>query len=614
MKVSGTPNLGDPDSSGHGLSQDCMEFSPPRPVLIPDQTTSSDPRNYHSISGMKSVLYNSSQDLPRLQSHPITLRDQHSQGQEQHPITTDISIPVPSWDSDMHMRFPPNQSLSGARPTDSWEPSPACDRGSPDELVSASHSLSLEDFEFRGFSDDQSREESSVQPTFLAPLGPSARHNSTPTEFNNRGTYNTGLPRGFVVPANKRPGMPKLASYTITEDSPTGTHSPILSFTPLPKRNIPDASLESIESPDISQRITTSKYLLNNPTFRFPPAKLALELEEDISYESQVLQPKINSGPQEIPTPSHATPAPTSDKVTRREEDQPEDDHTPEVPSSIGASAHDEQIPSNVDETENTGDREILQSHEPSLRRGQPRLPIPQLRPLSPPTSMIYKGHLYSVIPQPHFLPSLPCPPPSLTEGMLASLASPSFQNWLSQDGKPAQDQTAAAEKFLSDVWGRAAWIIPVRGRAPWEGCSGAMVSLRPIKDRKKRMIIWTPAALRSLWAQMAGFRDTKRLGSLSMSFEAAPCKPPELEATKETSELRASHSFEFIKLYHDARVSLKLRTILKVLEFADEDQYGVSADVPKEGDIGTSTTRRLLGTSTRLALLNDTGHIVLIS
>ncbi|KDN47586.1 hypothetical protein RSAG8_03376, partial [Rhizoctonia solani AG-8 WAC10335] len=122
---------------------------------------------------------------------------------------------------------------------------------------------------------------------------------------------------------------------------------------------------------------------------------------------------------------------------------------------------------------------------------------------------------------------------------------------------------------FSSDTWGRAAWIIPVRGRPPWDGCSGALVSLRPIRERKKKLIVWTPASLRSFWTQMAGFRDTKRVGSLSMSFEAVPGKPSVLEVPKQPSELKASRSFEFIKLYHDARVSLKLRTILQVLEFS---------------------------------------------
>ncbi|CAE6371279.1 unnamed protein product [Rhizoctonia solani] len=613
-KVSGNPGRGDSDINGHELSEECVVSSPRTLISITGQTGSSGPTNHHSNSGIKSILYDSSQDSPQLRPREVNSNYQHNQGQEEHPTAVDTSIPIPSWSSDISMQPHLNYALSGAWPTSSWEPFSIYDGGSPDELVSASYSLSLEDSEVRCLSDGQLRQESSAQSVSLTPLGHSTPHYSnTPTESTNGRIYNMSPPHGFLASANKRPGMSKLASYANTEGSLVKSNSPILSFTPLPKRNIPDDSLESIESPDISQRITTSKPFRNNPIFKFPSAKFTPELEEDISCESQVLRPKISTVSHGIPVTSHSTPTPN--KVTRDEENQPENDRTPEVPSSISASAHDEQqIPPNVDETEDTDTRKIPQSREPSPAPDHPHLPTPQPQPPSPLTNKIYKSHLHNVIPQPHFLPSLPCPPLSLTEGMLASLVPPSFQNWFNQNGEPAQDQAAAAENFLSDTWGRAAWIIPVRGRAPWEGCSGAIVSLRPIKDRKKRIIVWTPAALRSFWTQIAGFRDTKRVGSLSMSFEAAPGKPSELEAPKKASELKATRSFEFIKLYHDSRVSLKLRTILQVLEFADEDRYGVDADVPREEETWAMTTRRLLGASTRLALLDGTGHIVLIS
>ncbi|KAJ1301138.1 hypothetical protein OPQ81_003550 [Rhizoctonia solani] len=411
---------------------------------------------------------------------------------------------------------------------------------------------------------------------------------------------------------DKPSGMTKLASYASTQGSLVGSYSPILTFTPCPKLNIPDNSLESIESPDTSQVINAGNSFRLNPIFRFPPPNPIPELEDDISCESQVLLPKLKSAPHGTQLTSRL--AQTPDRDPTPENHRLRDDFAFGVPNSDRARAHESQIPASVDVKKNTWNQTIIKSDALPPAADQPSSSAPLPQPPSPIANKIYKGHLHSVIPQPHFLPSLPCPPPSLTEGMLASLVPPTFQNWLDKDGAPAQDQAAAAANFLSDEWGRAAWIIPVRGRAPWDGCSAAIVSVRPIKERKKRIIVWTPASLRSFWAQMVGFRDTKRVGSLSISFEAVPGKPPELESHKQASELKASRSFEFIKLYHDARVSLKLRTILQVLEFVDEDRYGIHADDPKEGELGTVTMRRLLGASTRLALLDGTGHVVLIS
>ncbi|KAF8752347.1 hypothetical protein RHS01_07922 [Rhizoctonia solani] len=514
------------------------------------QSGSSDPGDHHSNFGMKSVLYDSSQDSPQLQDGEIAFMISFG---HVYSILSGLSV---KWHS--------TRKLLEAFST--------CGGGSPDDLVLASRSLSLEDPETRHPSNGQSQEGSSAQLVSQAPLQPSAvHHTNIPAGSTGKAANSACSSHGFPAPTNKRSGTSKLAAYNNTAGSLVGSCSPILSFTPLPKRNILDDSLESIESPDISQIIVTGKPFRNNPIFRFPAAKPTAEPEEDISCESQDFRPNIRSVSHGILATSYSAPA--FGKTTGSKE-TPKTDLTPEVPSSVG----------------NTDTRKILQSHEPSPAPDHP--PAQQPRPPSPLISKIYKGHLHSVIPQPHFLPSLPCPSPSLTEGMLASLVPPSFQNWLNQDGSPAQDQASAARNFLSDTWGRAAWIIPVRGRAPWEGCSGAMVSLRPIKERKKRIIVWTPAALRSFWTQMAAFRDTKRVGPLSMSFEAAPDKAPEPEGHQEASELKASRSFEFIKLYHDSRVSLKLRTILQVLEFADEDQYGVDATILKEEETGTVAMR----------------------
>ncbi|KAG8732848.1 hypothetical protein FRC11_010560 [Ceratobasidium sp. 423] len=573
-------------------------------------SSSSDPKRHHSKPGIPSILYDSSQDSPRPPPRRGTPSDQYDQQHDEHSIDGNTPIPRPSWSPDASPQSRANYPLSGARPSNSWGSLSSRTGILPDDLVSASRSLSLEDFEVWRPYDHPLCDASTARPKSLTPLQPSAAHHSNiPVGATNEDTHSMSPSCGAHVTADKRPGMSKLASYASMEGSLVGSHSPILSFSPLLKRNIPDNSLESIESPDTSLRIGAGTSFRPNPIFKFPVLKPITEPEDDISCESQVLRPKLNSAPHGTQTTSRL--ALTPDEVPRPENNGVRDNCTSDVPSSDGVPQHQQH---SVDEMENAGNQKILQSDGPSPVPDHASPLTPQPQPPSPLVSKIYKGHLHTVIPQPHFLPSLPCPPPSLTEGMLASLISPSFQNWLNKDGTPTQDQATAAADFLSDAWGRAAWIIPVRGCAPWEGCSGAIVSLRPIKERKKRIIVWTPASLRSFWAQMAGFRDTKRVGSLSMSFEAVPGKPLDLEAPKQPSGLKATRSFEFIKLYHDSRVSLKLRTILQVLEFADEDRYGVDANVPKEGELGTVTMRRLLGASTRLALLDNAGHIVLIS
>ncbi|CAE6497132.1 unnamed protein product [Rhizoctonia solani] len=600
----------DLDIHNHDSSEQIIDSLTPQLISNTGKIGPPDPKKRHSKLGIPSVLYDSSQDSPQPPPRKGNRSDQYDQEQDKHPIVRNIPIPRPSWSPDTSPQSRANYPLSGAQPSSFWGSFPSRTGILPDDLVFASRSLSLEDFEVRRPSDHQLRNASPVGPKSLTPLQPSATHHSNiPIGAANEDTYNMSPPHGAYLTADKRSGMSKLASYSSMEGSLVGSHSPILSFSPLRKPNIPDNSLESIESPDTSLRIDVGRSFRPNPIFKFPVSNPIAELEDDISCESQVLRPKLGSAPHGTQTTSRLALAP--DGAPGPENNGLRDNCTSDVPSSDGMPAHEQLA---VDEAENAGNQKILQSDAPPPASDHPSPLTPQPQPPSPLVSKIYKGLLHTVIPQPHFLPSLPCPPPSLTEGMLASLISPSFQDWLNKDGTLAQDQAAVAAKFLSDAWGRAAWVIPVRGRAPWEGCSGAIVSLRPIKERKKRIIIWTPASLRSFWMQMAGFRDTKRVGSLSMSFEAVPGKPPNLESSKQSSELKASRSFEFIKLYHDSRVSLKLRTILQVLEFADEDRFGIDANIPKEGEPETVTMRRLLGASTRLALLDSTGHIVLIS
>lgn len=609
-------NTRDSSSPSSALGKDLS--TPVNNSGIPDQSISlSDPRNQQTnpTIGMISTLYNSSQDSSPLRpgSQNITSKDQSSLLHQNENLAP---TPVPSWfsSSDTSPRSRSHFPLSGARPSASWG-SPLAHRLSPDDLVAASRSLSLEDFDIQGQSTGrQSRNPALAHSPLAQPHSLSADSAQLVEPVPGDETSSKSPSFAANTSVGMRSGMTRLASYASTQGSFLEPHSPILSFTPLLKERAPDDSIESIDSfPTQSLKIGGSSKRTLIPKFRLPVPEP--QLDEDISFESQIPRAKEQKSPPHGSQLARTNNEGLTRDVIDSQNNGIRDDHaSSELAPSDQVQAPDRRSSTGSAETENVGARKVPSLEEFPSAPNPPRSVSPQPPPALPLTSKIYKGHLHKVIPQPHFLPSPPCPPPSLTEGMLATLGPPRFQNWLNKDGTPAHDQVAAAASFASNAWGRAAWIVPVRGRAPWEGCSGAVVSLRPIKERKKLMVVWTPAAIRSFWAQMTGFRDSKRVGSLSLSFEPAPGKPPGLEAPR-AAELKGSRNFEFIKLYHDTRVSLHLRTILQVLEFADEDEYDVDADaVIREGGVADGTTRRLLGASTRLALLDDTGHIVLVS
>ncbi|KAJ1301139.1 hypothetical protein OPQ81_003551 [Rhizoctonia solani] len=125
---------------------------------------SSDPKSRYAKLGLISVLYDPSQDSLRSQPRKGTPSDQRHQGDVNHYIDGDVSIPRPSWSSDTSLQSRSNYLLSGTRASNSWEYSPRL-TGTPDDLVSASRSLSLEDFEVRRPSDHQSLNASPVRST-----------------------------------------------------------------------------------------------------------------------------------------------------------------------------------------------------------------------------------------------------------------------------------------------------------------------------------------------------------------------------------------------------------------------------------------------------------------
>jgi hypothetical protein len=112
-------------------------------------------------------------------------------------------------------------------------------------------------------------------------------------------------------------------------------------------------------------------------------------------------------------------------------------------------------------------------------------------------------------------------------------------------------------QEFLATPYMRCAWIVPVRGVLPWEGCSPAIVLFHSednvaLATGDDREIVWTGPCLAAFWSFLLAVRDAKTIGPIAFAFLAS-------------SELvdDGSHRMEFIKVYHDTRYTMVVRNVL---------------------------------------------------
>ena len=95
----------------------------------------------------------------------------------------------------------------------------------------------------------------------------------------------------------------------------------------------------------------------------------------------------------------------------------------------------------------------------------------------------------------------------------------------------PILPQTASSIAALfASVYARVAWLIPVRGRPPWDGVSRASVALghlsAPLSGGPSDPdVLWTRGSLRQFWAFLRSCSEAPGsvTGPLSLSFRAAP-------------------------------------------------------------------------------------------
>ena len=130
----------------------------------------------------------------------------------------------------------------------------------------------------------------------------------------------------------------------------------------------------------------------------------------------------------------------------------------------------------------------------------------------------------------------------------------------------PYTNQTLPA--YLSDPHARCAWIIPIRGKPPFPGCTSASVldadvdfdklSLSGNDDKERSppsstdrqlragSVTWTPDALRSFWALLLSVREAQNMGAVALAFfPAAPrsARPSKNEDSHSNAERSSANT-----------------------------------------------------------------------
>ncbi|KAH9829988.1 uncharacterized protein C8Q71DRAFT_385465 [Rhodofomes roseus] len=273
--------------------------------------------------------------------------------------------------------------------------------------------------------------------------------------------------------------------------------------------------------------------------------------------------------------------------------------------------------------------RKASDSAEGSSPRKKQRLGLPDIS-------------LHSAIPRPHFyfppddILAVPAPEIGLDRYLTKN---PPF---------PIPPRTYySMHKALDEKYARTAWIVPIRGTPPWQGCTPASV-LEPGQASNRTMsemfhprapenyapgnlpaghIIWTHDALAAFWGFLLDVRSGGALGAISLSFNPAP--PPQLESStssavggrnaagravsSDPSTARGSSSnavqnthptllgMDHFKIYHDTRYSMHLRRVLHAWSFEIRNSEAVEEIF---GDALPSTKIRLFK-GARLVLLD---------
>jgi len=136
------------------------------------------------------------------------------------------------------------------------------------------------------------------------------------------------------------------------------------------------------------------------------------------------------------------------------------------------------------------------------------------------------------------------------------------------------------------DEYSRCAWVIPVRGQLPWSESSPAVLLDSPQDppappNTQMNEFTWTTSSVRKFWEFLIGIREARNIGSIGISFHAAPSSPPE-RSGQETRNVTPNatdtglcevsmSSVDHFKIYHDWPWSFRLRNVLHAWSFESE-------------------------------------------
>ncbi|KAH9848638.1 hypothetical protein C2E23DRAFT_422954 [Lenzites betulinus] len=208
------------------------------------------------------------------------------------------------------------------------------------------------------------------------------------------------------------------------------------------------------------------------------------------------------------------------------------------------------------------------------------------------------EGSLFDALPRPHYCPSLM----TFDDSWPPLLPPPHFANQFHpRPPTPIPPHThASAEECIGDDFSRLAWIVPIRGRLPWEGATPALMMARPTEHDSSEgqtqtpeaigtspfsSIVWTRDALSAFWTFMKDVQDKGNLGPLSLAFysstSSAAAASSHYGSHEQASSAGLNPSFpqesilsmeaprstlcdmDYIKIYHDARYTRILRNLL---------------------------------------------------
>jgi hypothetical protein len=246
--------------------------------------------------------------------------------------------------------------------------------------------------------------------------------------------------------------------------------------------------------------------------------------------------------------------------------------------------------------------------HPPAKRK---KLDISSLRKIIPQVNYPARVSLIltQISPQPHFR----CAPTTKPRVPVNPLIAP-FRKTTPRPISPHISSTI--RDYLQMPYAQSAWIVPVRGVLPWEGCSSATVLAPtaqqegPVPDLPQpvdemNQIAWTHPSLLDFWSFLLAVREANTLGPIALSFYTASIRTqessslslsPEIfnhrqpvsgvsytddEATDSvvTAECRTPLlDVDHLKVYHDVAYAMLIRNVLDAWSY----QYPVSKGPPE--------------------------------